>query len=369
MGCRPCKGTGRNCEFSLLQITCWCLSTFHSHDSGHVEHKTGYYRPEGSDKAQEEQIFQVVQGEGDQVFQGEKEQEQQRVGPRCRRLRQRGGGQQHRNNNNTDTNNEDNNENTQSAITTECSDVVLAIAPVTYCNDWIPGIGRKECDNDNSASRGGEVCNIVSMAWLRALKQDNVHVDLVLNHAGLCHDVIEQGPVTESDILNVLPEGFGIAIVHMTGSDIKKALQQGAKAAYDGDPKAYPYGYGIRYSIDYANRSVDEGFVYNIQVKPNGVGGSEAWVEIDDLQTYFVATNSMLASGEGGYDVFLDVPGVDKDILIMYSDADLFIKYAKQKCELDAAPYSTYSFAGLNALLSGAYSCLEDRGLCECGFC
>jgi hypothetical protein len=273
------------------------------------------------------------------------------------------------NNNNTDTNNEDNNENTQSAITTECSDIVLAIAPVTYCNDWIPGIGRKECDNDNSASRGGEVCNIVSMAWLRALKQDNVHVDLVLNHAGLCRDVIEQGPVTESDILNVLPEGFGIAIVHMTGSDIKKALQQGAKAAYDGDPKAYPYGYGIRYSIDYANLSVDEGFVYNIQVKPNGLGGSEAWVEIDDLQTYFVATNSMLASGEGGYDVFLDVPGVDKDILIMYSDADLFIKYAKQKCELDAAPYSTYSFAGLNALLSGAYSCLEDKGLCECGFC
>lgn len=265
--------------------------------------------------------------------------------------------------------NTNDNDNHESTTTSECSDTVLAIAPNTYCNDWIPGIGRKECVNDDSSMRGGEVCNIVSMAWLRALKQDDIHVDLVLNHAGLCRDVIEQDAVTKSDIQDVLPEGFGIVLVHMTGKDIKKALQQGAKAAYYGNPKAYPYGYGIRYSVDYKSRTVDDGFVYNIQVKPGGVGGADAWVEIDDLKTYYVATSSNLANGKDGYSVFLDVIEVDKTALV-YSDADLFIKYAKQKCELDGAPYSTYNFKGLSALLSESwYSCLEEEGLCDCGFC
>ena len=334
----------------------------HSHDSRHHKHNAGYWRSGGSGKGQEgQQIFQVLQGEKDQE-EGEKDQEQQQQ-------RQQESPVPAADEDNNGSDNTNDNDNPESTTTAECSDTVFAIAPNTYCNDWIPGIGRKECVNDDSSMRGGEVCNIVSMAWLRALKQDNVHVDLVLNHAGLCRDVIAQGAVTKSDIQDVLPEGFGIVLVHMTGKDIKKALQQGAKAAYYGNPKAYPYGYGIRYSVDYKSRTVDDGFVYNIQVKPGGVGGADAWVEIDDLKTYYVATSSNLANGKDGYSVFLDVLEVDKTAL-MYSDADLFIKYAKQKCELDGAPYSTYNFKGLNALLSESwYSCLEEEGLCDCGFC
>lgn len=197
--------------------------------------------------------------------------------------------------------------------------------------------------------------------------QDMEHVDLVLNHAGLCQAAIDKGAFTQSDMNDFLPKGFQVVLVQMTGSEIKTALQQGAKAAYDGNPKAYPYGYGIRFSVDY-NRSKDQGFVYNIQVKPGGEGAANAWADVDDTMTYRVATSSKLANGEAGYGVFLDIPAVNKEPLF-YSDAELFVKYAKRKCELDGAPYSTYSFQGLDVLLNGQYKCLEDNSLCQCGYC
>lgn len=261
------------------------------------------------------------------------------------------------------------NVNENDTATNECSDTVLAIAPKEYCNDWIPGIGRRECDNDDSRKRGGEVCNIVSKAWLRALViQECKEADLVLNHAGVCQAAIDKGAVTQSDVDDVLPNGFDVMLVQMTGREIQLALQQGAKAAYDGNPKAYPYGYGIRFSVDYANRSRDQGFVYNIQVKPGGEGSADAWTDIVDTKTYRVVTNSKLSNGESGYGVFLDIPA-DKKEPLYYTDADLFVKYAKRKCELDGAPYSTYSFQGLDVLLTGQYQCLEDNSLCECGYC
>lgn len=204
------------------------------------------------------------------------------------------------------------------------------------------------------------------MAWLRALYQDYPDLDLVINHAGLCQADISEGAVTQDDVDEFLPEGFNIVLVKMSGQDLKTILQQGANAAYDGNPKAYPYGYGIRYSVDYSNRNRAEGYVYNIEVKPGGLGGSIYWNAVENNRIYLVATNSKLASGGSGYGHFDTL--TEKQTLT-YTGNELFVKYAESKCDLEGAPYSTVKFDGLDTLLADQYKCLEDDSLCQCGFC
>ena len=229
-------------------------------------------------------------------------------------------------------NNNDSGNNEIDVNSLECSGDILAIAPETFCVEWIPGIGySKACSSSDTEQRGGEVCNIVSMAWLRELTLNGQNVDIVLNHAGLCRADILQGAVTKQDVNDVLPDGYSVVIVEMTGADITAVLQQAAEAAYDGAPDAYPYGSGIRFKVDYGDRSKDNGFVYDIQVKPNFNGGAEDWQDIDLYTTYFVAANSMIVSGGEGYGAFVDVPG-DKKTQLDFADADLFIHYIQRQC-------------------------------------
>jgi 5'-nucleotidase/UDP-sugar diphosphatase len=211
------------------------------------------------------------------------------------------------------------------------------------------------------------VCNIVSKAWIRALKMEGRDVDLVINHAGLCQADIINGPVTKEEVDEFLPKGFKIVLVAMSGKDIELALQQGAKAAFNGNPKSYPYGSGIRFKVDY-NRNKADGFVYDIEVKPGYVGGADSWLPLNSTQLYNVATNSKLADGGAGYDAFDAITNGKR--ILDYTDAELFAKYAEKECELDGAPYSTLKFDGLDTMLAqDVYQCLEDEGLCKCGFC
>lgn len=252
----------------------------------------------------------------------------------------------------------------------ECSGDVLAIVPETFCVDWVPGIGfSQECDAKETEKRGGQVCNIVSTGWLRVLNKEGYNVDVVLVHAGTCQADIPQGALKQKDIDDILPKGFNVVFVKMYGKDIDEALQQGAKAALNGNPEAFPYGAGIRFKVDYKNRNNVEGYVYDIEMKPGGYGGAESWQPLDPNRLYSVATNSQLADAGSGYDAFLNVS--EKQILA-YTDAELFTKYVTSKCELDeeGAPYSTLNFIGLDVLLAEEpYQCLEDVGLCSCGLC
>ena len=244
----------------------------------------------------------------------------------------------------------------------------VGYAPETICVELVPGFGFSAlCSGSDTTNYGGGACNLVSKAWLELLSHSH-DVKIVLNNAWLCKSDIEQGEVTAESVQKILPYGYKVVLIEMTGQEIEPVLQDAAYAVYDGVPGAYTYGAGIRFKVDFVNRDTDVGFVYDVEVNP---GLSGEWLPLNPTETYLVATNNAVADGAPGYEL-IHSTFKDRVTTLDYTDAELFLKYATTVCTLEDLPlseYSTQEFHGLNALIEGSYPCLEDESFCHCYSC
>ncbi len=140
---------------------------------------------------------------------------------------------------------------------------------------------------------------------------DTTGADIALTNGGGIRASIEAGDITKKDIISVLPFGNYIATLHVTGQEIKDALEVGVKG-YPEAAGSFPHVGNLTFTLD-ANKEAGNR-VSNVQVKGKA---------LDLTATYSLATNDFIAAGGDGYTMFGDnaitgeYPGLD-EVTIQY---------------------------------------------------
>jgi 5'-nucleotidase len=215
---------------------------------------------------------------------------------------------------------------------------ILATVPEDICFERIPGQGRSTiCPCTDSEDMGGGVCNVVAKAFLEITPT----ADFALQNGGGCRSDISMGAFTVADAFTLLPFLNTLVTLDLTGQQVIDVLfEVFTFSAEPGASGAYPYGSGIRWSVQYPTPGVTS---TTVEINPR-LGGN--WVAIDVGATYTVVTNSFIASGQDGYVSFLDAVNV-VDTFVQYAQA--FVEYATEVGTLNdlaGEEYSTQSISG-----------------------
>lgn len=170
---------------------------------------------------------------------------------------------------------------------------VLAEVPETICNQEIDLPRRPGCADILSSGAH----RITAEAFLHAVPE----ADFALNNGGSIRGDIEAGDFTRGDAFSLLPFANTLVKIEITGSELKQVMEEGIAYSISdgGSTRAYPYGAGIRYSIDLTKNFGDR--VANLQIWDKS---SDTWQPVRPRDNYVLVTNSFIAGGQDGYDTF-----------------------------------------------------------------
>jgi 5'-nucleotidase / UDP-sugar diphosphatase len=215
---------------------------------------------------------------------------------------------------------------------------VIATVPEDICYERVPKQGRSFiCPCSESAAMGGGVCNLVSKAFLEVTPT----ADFALQNAGGCRADIEMGNFTFADAYELLPFSNTLVTLDLTGQQVIDVLNEAFAFSFSPTTTgSYPYGYGIRWSVQYPTPGVTSMVV---EVNPRLAG---TWNLIDVNAVYTVVTNSFVGAGQDGYKTFLEATNV-VDTFTEYAQA--FVDFATKVGQLEDIPddeYSTQSITG-----------------------
>jgi 5'-nucleotidase / UDP-sugar diphosphatase len=214
---------------------------------------------------------------------------------------------------------------------------IIAVVPEPICFERIPGQGRSTvCPCRDSEKMGGGVCNVVSKAFLEITPT----ADFAIQNAGGCRTDIRMGEFSFADAYTLLPFSNTLVTLDLTGQQVIDVLNEAFVFSNGPSTGAYPYGYGIRWSVAYPTPGVTR---MTVEVNPRLAG---TWTPIDVGATYTVVTNSFVAAGQDGYVTFKKATNV---VNTFTEYAQAFVDYAIKVGQLKDIPddeYSTQSITG-----------------------
>lgn len=217
------------------------------------------------------------------------------------------------------------------------AEMVIATVPADICHERIPGQGFSMiCPCSKSEMMGGGVCNLVAKAFLEITPT----ADFAIQNGGGCRTDIRMGEYTVANAFELLPFSNTLVTLEMTGQQVIDVLNEAFAYSDAASTGSYPYGSGIRWTVEYPSPGVSE---MTVEVNPRLDG---TWTAIDAEATYTVVANDFIAGGQDGYKSFLDAVNV----IDTYTDyAQAFVKYAEMVGTLEEVPdeeYSTQSIVG-----------------------
>lgn len=139
--------------------------------------------------------------------------------------------------------------------------------------------------------------NLITSGMLEKAKQYNENVVLAFQNGGGIRSAIDAGPVTVGEVITVLPFGNTLATMTVTGAELKAAFEISFKE-YPAENGGFLHVAGGKVEFD-STKPVGERVVA-VYYKD----GQGNFVEIQDDESYTVATNAFTAKGGDGYDVF-----------------------------------------------------------------
>ncbi|MFD2238895.1 bifunctional metallophosphatase/5'-nucleotidase [Aureimonas populi] len=140
-----------------------------------------------------------------------------------------------------------------------------------------------------------EMGNLVADAMLERTQGQGVQV-VIINGGGL-RASIDEGEVTQGEILTVLPFLNTLSTFEVSGADLVAALENGVGQVEDGAGR-FPQVAGLQYEW---TRAAEPGS----RIREVRVKDGEEWVAIDPAATYLVASNNFMRNGGDGYDSFV----------------------------------------------------------------
>ncbi|MAD46482.1 MAG: NAD nucleotidase [Oceanospirillaceae bacterium] len=217
---------------------------------------------------------------------------------------------------------------------------VIGTASEDLCLARIPGraYGDETCEGETD--KGSDIANVVAQAFLYLSK----NADIAIQNGGGVREDIFAGNITIGDAYTLLPFANTLTDLEMTGAEIRQVLNEAVDYAHtpDGSTGAYPYGAGIRWTVD-MNRPAGQR-LYNIEVRERD---GSSWEALQDTDELIVVSNSYTAAGRDGYVTFgtVSADGRATDTFLDYAQS--FVDYMQEVSTIGkpaAQDYSTQSY-------------------------
>lgn len=124
--------------------------------------------------------------------------------------------------------------------------------------------------------------------------------DIAITNGGGIRDSIDEGEITKSEIVKVLPFGNYIVTKALTGAQIKEILEHGIKA-YPATAGHFPHVAGVNFVFDEIKEAGNRIVGITVNGKP---------IEMDKI--YIVATNDFMSAGGDEYPHFANVHTINE---------------------------------------------------------
>lgn len=173
--------------------------------------------------------------------------------------------------------------------------------------------------------------NFITDGMLAKAKQINPDTTIALQNGGGIRASIEEGPITYGEVLTVLPFGNALAIMEVTGQEIKDALEHSVRE-YPKENGGFLHVSGMFFNYDGKAPAGD-------RVLSVFVDNGEYYDELDLEETYTVATNSFTAKGGDGYDMFGKAYEEGRVSEPGFTDWEMFEEHAQSFAEEGVEPY------------------------------
>lgn len=185
--------------------------------------------------------------------------------------------------------------------------------------------------------------NLIADGMLYAAQKAGTKAVIALQNGGGIRESINEGPITQGEVLGVLPFNNDLVTITLTGQEIKDAMENGISKAPAADGR-FPHVAGLKFYYD-STKPVNER-VLSIEVK-NG----DKYVPLDLNASYEVATNAFTAKG-GDFYTSLEKAYKEGRVNLLYlPDFDVFTKYLQ---EIGNVTASTSAVEGRIVDLKGA---------------
>ncbi|MFN2340378.1 MAG: bifunctional UDP-sugar hydrolase/5'-nucleotidase [Halanaerobium sp.] len=169
-----------------------------------------------------------------------------------------------------------------------------------------------ELDGSRGNVRTGET-NLGNL--LTDAMRTKLNADAAITNGGGIRASIDQGEITQGEVITVLPFGNTTMAIELSGADLRAALEH-AVSEYPATEGLFPQVSGIKFTFDG-------------EAEP-GNRVQEVWVggeALDESKMYTVATNDFMKAGGDGYSMFTDAPIVSEaggleEVLMEYIEAN-----------------------------------------------
>lgn len=199
--------------------------------------------------------------------------------------------------------------------------------------------GKRDSENSGVSSvRHNEtnLGNLMTDAMLWKAKSINAKTSIAIQNGGGIRTSIEEGDITTGDVLKVMPFGNALAIMELTGEEIKKTLEHSVAAdAIEGgkglkENGGFLHVSGMKFTYDSTKAKGER--VQSVQVLEG-----DKYVDLDNAKTYFVATNTFTAKGGDGFEALGNAYKAGRVSEPGFVDYENFIEYVKT-LKADLAP-------------------------------
>ncbi|WP_085991039.1 S-layer homology domain-containing protein [Oceanobacillus senegalensis] len=179
----------------------------------------------------------------------------------------------------------------QSAVIEVSEQEIGAIAMEALVNPRVSDEG-----NDGKSVRNSEtpLGNLITDGMLAKAKEYNEDVVMAMQNGGGIRAGIDQGPITVGEVITVLPFGNTLATVEVTGAELKEVFETSFKE-YPAESGGFLHIAGGVVEYD-SSQPAGERIVSISIEKEDGT-----LTEVEDDQTYTIATNAFTAKGGDGY--------------------------------------------------------------------
>lgn len=190
---------------------------------------------------------------------------------------------------------------------------------------------RSVTNGDGKGVRASEtnLGNLMTDGMLAKAKTIDPSTVIAVQNGGGIRASIDAGDITVGEVLTVMPFGNALAIMDLTGTELKAALEHSV-SAYPSESGGFLHVSGLQFKFDPAKAAGSR--VHSVNVK---VG--DTLTPLEDAKRYKVATNTFTAKGGDGYASFgaaykdgrVSEPG--------FVDYEMFIDYIETLTEVNPA--------------------------------
>jgi 5'-nucleotidase / UDP-sugar diphosphatase len=180
---------------------------------------------------------------------------------------------------------------------------------------------------DNVRTKETNLGNLITDGMLAKAKTINPNTVIALTNGGGIRDSIDTGDITMGEVLTVMPFGNSLAIMNLTGAEIKSALEHSVSQA-PAASGAFLHVSGLKFSYDSTKPAGER--VVSVEVKEGS-----SFVALNDTTSYVVATNTFTAKGGDGYDMFKKAYQEGRVSEPGFIDYEMFIDHLKTLTTVD----------------------------------